>query len=141
MTCTEQNYRKGIQKLHFLDLLPKMQRITAGMARVRTHRTIPTDLVNPCFYADAGDTVVYNGGQRDGYWDEVYTIRNAEAKKSSKDEVKDVVDIAKDTFTRASDTLYVNSTFYDYYTDYELNGNNRDSYSAGGYAVQVRETG
>ncbi|MEE0425088.1 MAG: SpaA isopeptide-forming pilin-related protein [Blautia sp.] len=85
--------------------------------------TIPTDLVNPCFYADAGDTVVYDGGQRDGYWDEVYTIRNAEAKKS-----KDVVDIAQDNFTRASDTLYVNSTFYDYYTDYELNGNNRDNY-------------
>ena len=87
--------------------------------------TIPTEMVNPCFYADAGDAAVYNGGQRDGYWDEVYTIRNAEAKKSS----KDVVDIAKDTFTRASDTLYVNSTFYDYYTDYELNGNNRDNYS------------
>lgn len=86
--------------------------------------TIPTDLVNPCFYADAGDTVVYDSGQRDGYWDEVYTIRNAEAKKSD----KDVVDVAKDTFTRASDTLYVNSTFYDYYTDYELNGNNRDNY-------------
>lgn len=88
--------------------------------------TIPTDLVNPCFYADAGDTVVYDGGQRDGYWDEVYTIRNAEAKKS-----KDVVDIAQDNFTRASDTLYVNSTFYDYYTDYELNGNNRDKYPGG----------
>ena len=43
----------------------------------------------------------------------------------AKDEVKDVVDIAQDTFTRASDTLYVNSTFYDYSTDYELNGNNQ----------------
>lgn len=89
--------------------------------------TIPTNLENPCFYADAGDTVVYDVGQRDGYWDEVYTIRNAEAKKSD----KDVVDVAKDTFTRASDTLYVNSTFYDYYTDYELNGNNRDKYPGG----------
>ena len=94
--------------------------------------TIPTDLVNPCFYADAGDTVVYDGGQRDGYWDEIYTIRNAEAKKS-----KDVVDITKDNFTRASDTLYVNSTFYDYYTDYELNGNNRDEYP-GGNGVSYR---
>ena len=94
--------------------------------------TIPTDLVNPCFYADAGDTVVYDSGQRDGYWDEVYTIRNAEAKKS-----KDVVDIAQDNFTRASDTLYVNSTFYDYYTDYELNGNNRDNYP-GGNGVSYR---
>lgn len=94
--------------------------------------TIPTDLDNPCFYADAGDTVVYDGGQRDGYWDEVYTIRNAEAKKS-----KDVVDIAQDNFTRASDTLYVNSTFYDYYTDYELNGNNRDEYP-GGNGVSYR---
>ena len=87
--------------------------------------TIPTDLVNPCFYADTGDTSVY-GGTRDGYWDEVYTLRNAEAKKTGN---RDVVDVKKDTFTRDSDTLYVNSTFYDYYTDYELNGSNRDTYN------------
>ena len=30
---------------------------------------------------------------------------------------KDVVDINEGTFTRNASTLYVNSTFYDYYTD------------------------
>ncbi len=97
------------------------------------HTEIPTDLVNPCFYADAGDTVVYDGGQRDGYWDEVYTIRNAEAKKQ-----KRCSRYCTGYFTRASDTLYVNSTFYDYYTDYELNGNNRDSNMLEEMAVSYR---
>lgn len=115
---------EGYTKIAFFGFTPKNATDFGGHGESTNTLTIPTDLVNPCFYADAGDTVVYDGGQRDGYWDEVYTIRNAEAKKSS----KDVVDIAKDTFTRASDTLYVNSTFYDYYTDYELNGNNRDKY-------------
>ena len=116
---------EGYTKIAFFGFTPTSATNFGGHGESTNTLTIPTDLVNPCFYADAGDAAVYNGGQRDGYWDEVYTIRNAEAKKSS----KDVVDIAKDTFTRASDTLYVNSTFYDYYTDYELNGNNRDSYS------------
>ena len=116
---------EGYTSIAFFGFTPKNATDFGEHGESTNTLTIPTDLDNPCFYADAGDTVVYNGGQRDGYWDEVYTIRNAEAKKSD----KDVVDIAKDTFTRASDTLYVNSTFYDYYTDYELNGNNRDSYS------------
>lgn len=115
---------EGYTKIAFFGFAPANATNFGGHGESTNTLTIPTNLVNPCFYADAGDTVVYDGGQRDGYWDEVYTIRNAEAKKSS----KDVVDIAQDTFTRASDTLYVNSTFYDYYTDYELNGNNRDKY-------------
>ena len=118
---------EGYTTIAFFGFTPKNATDFGEHGESTNTLTIPTDLVNPCFYADAGDTVVYDGGQRDGYWDEVYTIRNAEAKKSS----KDVVDIAKDTFTRASDTLYVNSTFYDYYTDYELNGNNRDKYPGG----------
>lgn len=84
---------------------------------------IPTDIANPCFYADTGDKTVYDGGTRDGYWDEVYTIRDAEAGKNS-----DIVNIKPDTLTREPSVLYVNTTFYDYYTDYELNGNNRDTY-------------
>lgn len=123
---------EGYTKIAFFGFTPKNATDFGGHGESTDTLTIPTDLVNPCFYADAGDTVVYDGGQRDGYWDEVYTIRNAEAKKS-----KDVVDIAQDNFTRASDTLYVNSTFYDYYTDYELNGNNRDEYP-GGNGVSYR---
>ena len=79
----------------------------------------------PCFYADAGDATVYEDKYRDGYWAEVYTIRDAEKYKVN----KDVVDIQKSASSTDQDTLYVDSTFYDYYTDYELNGNNRDSFS------------
>ena len=42
-----------------------------------------------------------------------------------------VVDIKTETFEPVDDVLYVDSTFYDYYTDYELNGNNRDSNTTG----------
>ena len=79
----------------------------------------------PCFYADAGDTAVYEQKYRDGYWAEAYTIRDAEKYKVN----KDVVDIQESASSTDQDTLYVDSTFYDYYTDYELNGNNRDSFS------------
>ncbi len=85
---------------------------------------IPPNMVRPCFYADTSDSVIYEGGNRGGYWAEVYTIRNAESGKKT-----DVVDISRaDPFTQELNTLYVNSTFYDYYTDYELNGTNRDFY-------------
>ena len=124
---------EGYTTIAFFGFTPKNATDFGGHGESTDTLTIPTDLVNPCFYADAGDTVVYDTGKRDGYWDEVYTIRNAEAKKSG----KDVVDITTDKFTRASDTLYVNSTFYDYYTDYELNGNNRDEYP-GGNGVSYR---
>ena len=88
--------------------------------------TIPGNLMNPCYYGDSSDDVIYNGGNRGGYWDEVYTVRDPE--KEAEQHSKDVVDINKGTFTRNASTLYVNSTFYDYYTDYELNGKNRDDY-------------
>ena len=39
-----------------------------------------------------------------------------------------VVDIASADFTEEPNTKYVTSTLYDYYTDYELNGKNRDGY-------------
>ena len=84
----------------------------------------------PCFYADAGDTAAYNANEyRDGYWAEAYTVRDAEKYKKTEDgKSVDVVDIQENPSSAGSDTLYVDSTFYDYYTDYELNGNNRDSY-------------
>lgn len=89
--------------------------------------TIPGGLMNPCYYGDSSDDVIYNGGNRGGYWDEVYTVRDPE-KEAEQHNSKDVVDINESTFTRNASTLYVNSTFYDYYTDYELNGKNRDDY-------------
>lgn len=94
-------------------------------ARKTEDLTIPWNTVTkPCFYADSSDDAIYGSINRNGYWDSVYKIRNAEKGKTG----KDVVDIQNGKFSRKSDTLYVDSTFYDYYTDYELNGNNRDNY-------------
>lgn len=89
--------------------------------------TIPGGLMNPCYYGDSSDDVIYKGGNRGGYWDEAYTVRDPE-KEAKQHNSKDVVDIKESELTRNASTLYVNSTFYDYYTDYELNGKNRDNY-------------
>lgn len=85
---------------------------------------IPTDGKN-CFYADTNDDAVYNGTTRGGYWAPKGTLRDAE---KGKDTGTKVVDIKTAEFTEEANTKYVTSTLYDYYTDYELNGNNRDSY-------------
>lgn len=100
---------------------------------------IPTDDKN-CFYADTNDDAVYTNGQRGGYWAPKDTPR-AETWKNTGTKV---VDIASDNFTEEAKTKYVTSTLYDYYTDYELNGNNRDKYNStyytpgekGGFASQ-----
>lgn len=91
---------------------------------------IPTDDKN-CFYADTNDDAVYKGTTRGGYWAPKGTLRDAETWKNTDttDTTKTkVVDIKPADFTEAADTKYVTSTLYDYYTDYELNGKNRDSY-------------
>ena len=85
---------------------------------------IPTDDKN-CFYADTNDDAVYKGTTRGGYWAPKGTLRDAETWKNPDTKV---VDIAAAEFTEKLNTKYVTSTLYDYYTDYELNGNNRDSY-------------
>lgn len=93
-----------------------------------------------CFYADTNDDAVYSNGQRGGYWAPKDTKRDAETWKNA----GKVVDIAPADFTEVPDTKYVTSTLYDYYTDYELNGNNRDNYNStyytpgegGGFASQ-----
>ena len=86
--------------------------------------TIPTDGKN-CFYADTNDDAVYKGTTRGGYWAPKGTLRDAETWKNPDTKV---VDIAAAEFTEKPNTKYVTSTLYDYYTDYELNGNNRDKY-------------
>lgn len=91
---------------------------------------IPTDDKN-CFYADTNDDAVYKGTTRGGYWAPKGTLRDAETWKNTDttDTTKTkVVDIASVPFTEKPNTKYVTSTLYDYYTDYELNGNNRDGY-------------
>ena len=88
---------------------------------------IPTYLNEPCFFADDGDDKTYWGidVNRDGYWGEKNDVRDAEAGKNNT-----VVDITSDYSRGNSKGIkYITSTLYDYYTDYELNGNNRDNYA------------
>lgn len=88
---------------------------------------IPENLNEPCFFADSGDPDMYASGNinRNGYWGEKKDVRDAEAGKK-----KTVVDITS-KYSRGSSKgiKYITSTLYDYYTDYELNGNNRDNYA------------
>lgn len=93
---------------------------------------IPTDGKN-CFYADTNDDAVYKGTTRGGYWAPKGTPRDAETWKKTT-----IVDIKPANFTEEANTKYVTSTLYDYYTDYELNGKNRDSYDRSSPAVSYR---
>ena len=88
---------------------------------------IPPTLQEPCFFADDGDPSAYTSSNddvfREGYWGEKKSRHNAESGKNST-----VVDIDNSgIFTQQKGTKYITSTLYDYYTDYELNGLNRDS--------------
>ena len=111
----------------------------AGCGDSTGWETIHTEYAEPCFYADTNDDAVYSNGTRGGYWAPKDTKRDAETWKKTT-----IVDIASAEFTEETDTKYVTSTLYDYYTDYELNGNNRDRYSStyytpgktGGFASQ-----
>lgn len=85
----------------------------------------PSVLTNPCYYGDSSDNVIYDRGNRGGYWEEAYTVRDAETGKATT-----VVDVPNAVEKRNEDELYVNTTIYDYYSDYELNGLNRDNYQS-----------
>ena len=99
--------------------------------------TIPSDYKEKeqCFYADTNDDAVYKGTTRGGYWAPKGTLRDAETWKNPDTKV---VDIKPAEFTEKPDTKYVTSTLYDYYTDYELNGNNRGSYDRNSSTVSHR---
>lgn len=91
--------------------------------------TIPSDYqkTEQCFYADTNDDAVYSKRTRGGYWAlKDTTPRDAEKGKSTGTKV---VDIESAPFTEEANTKYVTSTLYDYYTDYELNGQNRKNYN------------
>ena len=105
------------------------QNATANDNKTKVYTTaeIPPTLQDPCFFADDGDPSAYSQGTvfRDGYWGEKASVRDAESGKNTT-----VVDIDNSgIFTQQKDTKYITSTLYDYYTDYELNGLNRDTYS------------
>ena len=92
-----------------------------------TTAELPPTLTEPCFFADDGDPSAYTSSNddvfRDGYWGEKDSLHDAESGKSAT-----IVDIDNSgKFTQQAGTKYITSTLYDYYTDYELNGLNRDS--------------
>lgn len=82
------------------------------------------NLTEPCFYADTGDDITYGGGYRGGYWGEKSAIRNVESGKNA-----EIVKLDTGIFTPQNDVKYIDSTLYDYYSDYELNGKTREDYS------------
>ena len=82
------------------------------------------NLKEPCFYADTGDDITYGGGYRGGYWGEKSAIRNVESGKNA-----EIVKLDTGIFTPQNDVKYIDSTLYDYYSDYELNGKTRADYS------------
>ena len=95
--------------------------------KVYSTADLPPTLTDPCFFADDGDPSAYASGEtrvfRGGYWGEKDSLHDAESGKSAT-----IVDIDNSgKFTQQAGTKYITSTLYDYYTDYELNGLNRDS--------------
>lgn len=93
--------------------------------KVYSTAELPPTLTDPCFFADDGDPSAYLQGTvfRGGYWGEKDSLHDAESGKSAT-----IVDIDNSgKFTQQAGTKYITSTLYDYYTDYELNGLNRDS--------------
>ena len=108
--------------------------INATNGQSTAWQTIPPQMENPCFYADTYDDSVYGKGPRSGYWDKKGEIRDAEKGKNKNDDP--IVDVPSVAFAPESGTKYINTTLYDYYTDWELNGNNRDKYNGDNGASQ-----
>lgn len=113
---------KGYTKIRFA-ANPVSNANNASNGEATALLDIPSGLKNPCYYGDSSDNVIYDGGNRGGYWGEAYTVRDAETGKGNK-----IVDVPHGEEKRNADQLYVNTTIYDYYSDYELNGKNRDNY-------------
>lgn len=126
----------GYTQIVFSSYLLDSNEITTKCGETTDWVTIPSDYKKKeqCFYADTNDDAVYSKGTRGGYWaPKDTTPRDAETwKKTETGEQTKVVDIASADFTEEPNTKYVTSTLYDYYTDYELNGMNRDKYNYNG---------
>lgn len=128
----EENYKdvykvtlpKGYTKIRFAAYLVSDTNVAAN-GDATDLVDIPEKMTKPCYYGDSSDDIIYQGTQRNrgGYWGEAYTVRDAETGKGNK-----IVDVPDGKEKRDADNLYVNTTIYDYYSDYELNGNNRDNY-------------
>lgn len=117
---------KGYMKIRFAaNQVSNANDASNGEATALLDIPSPSVLTNPCYYGDSSDNVIYDRGNRGGYWEEAYTVRDAETGKGTT-----VVDVPNEVEKRNEDELYVNTTIYDYYSDYELNGLNRDNYQS-----------
>ena len=104
--------------------------------RATAKLTWNSSLNEPCFYADTGDDITYGGNYREGYWGEKSAIRDVEKGKKVDGKDAEIVKLGTGTFTPQNNVKYIDSTLYDYYSDYELNGNNRANYNYTEYNKQ-----
>lgn len=111
------NVPEGYTKVQFSDTATPPKDNINGRA---TDTLTWGNLEEPCFYADTGDDITYGGEYRGGYWDKKSAIRNVEEGKKA-----EIVKLDTGTFTPQNDVKYIDSTLYDYYSDYELNGKTR----------------
>ena len=116
------NAPKGYTSVQFYDtaILPT-NNIDGINGRATDKLTWNSELTEPCFYADTGDDITYGGKYRGGYWGEKSAIRDVERGKPA-----EIVKLGTGTFTPQNDVKYIDSTLYDYYSDYELNGKTRE---------------
>lgn len=122
---------EGYTQIVFSSYLLSSDEFTTTCGDTTNWVDIPSNVTEPCFYADTNDDAVYSKGTRGGYWAPKGTKRDAETWKNKNIDPKvEVVDIASVPFMEEANTKYVTSTLYDYYTDYELNGKNRDGYGS-----------
>lgn len=117
------NVPEGYTKVQFSDTATPPTSDING--RATNTLTWDSSLEEPCFYADTGDDITYGGGYRDGYWGKKSDIRDAEAGKKAEGKKAEIVKLDTGIFTPQNDVKYIDSTLYDYYSDYELNGKTR----------------
>lgn len=118
------NAPEGYTKVQFSDTNPLPTSDING--RATNTLTWDNKLEEPCFYADTGDDITYGGGYREGYWGKKSAIRDAEAGKKAEGKDAEIVKLdTTGTFTPQKNVKYIDSTLYDYYSDYELNGKTR----------------
>ena len=118
------NVPKGYTKVQFSDTeTPPTDKINGRATDTLTWG----NLKEPCFYADTGDDITYGGKYRGGYWGEKSAIRDVERGKKVDGKDAEIVKLdTTGTFTPQNDVKYIDSTLYDYYSDYELNGKTRE---------------
>ena len=118
------NAPEGYTKVQFSDTDPLPTSDINGRA---TDKLTWGNLTEPCFYADTGDDITYGGGYRGGYWGEKSAIRDVESGKKAEGKDAEIVKLdTTGTFTPQNNVKYIDSTLYDYYSDYELNGKTRE---------------